>query len=221
MKNIPQNGFSPCAPLLRVKIHRFRDKFFYPLVAFGFLFSLIPAKSQTPPPDSEMAKLSTSSFGTLENAPKIKPSGYRIESASVSDFDAADLPKGVLCGLKFKSVALPGGGKGDCTISGELAPDFKMLGGWFYISPDTTIQRIGFQIQETGGEYFLMTFPADFTGWKWLEGKHEDIVPMGPQKKTGFDEVLNQPVARFSIVWFAKDESPSEVGVAGLAVAGE
>ena len=197
-----------------------KHKFFYPLLALVFLFSPSQGKSQTPPADSEMAKLSATPFGTLENASKIKPSGYRMESVDVSDFEAAELPKGVLCGLKFKSVAQSGGGKGDCTISGKLPPDFKMLGGWFYISPDTTIQRIGFQIQETGGEYFLMTFPADFTGWKWLEGKHEDVVPMGPKEKTGFDEVLDQPVARFSIVWFAKDQNPSEVGVAGLAVAG-
>ena len=192
------------------------------LLLTAALFSLLlHASGQTPPPDSEMAKLSATPFGTLENALKMKSSGYRMESVNVNDFEAAELPKGILSGLKFKSVAQSGGGKGDCTISAKLPPDFKMLGGWFYISPDTTIQRIGFQIQETGGEYFLLTFPADFTGWKWLEGKHEDIVPMGPKEKTGFDEVLDQPVARFSIVWFAKDQNPAEVGVAGLAVVGE
>ncbi|MEI8310052.1 MAG: carbohydrate binding domain-containing protein [Verrucomicrobiota bacterium] len=178
-------------------------------------------RAQTPPSDSQMAKTSTSPFGTLENALKMKPSGYRMESVSVSDFEAAELPKGVLCGIKFKSMAMSGGGKGDCTITGKLPQDFKMLGGWFYISPDTTIQRIGFQIQESGGEYFLMTFPADFTGWKWLEGTREDIVPMVPNEKSGFDGVLDQPATRVSIVWFAKDQSPSEVGVAGLTVAGE
>ncbi len=91
-----------------------------------------------------------------------------------------------------------------------------MLGGWFYISPDSTIQRIGIQIQESGGEYFLLTFPGDFTGWKWLEGSREDIVPMIPVEKTGFDGVFDQPVTRVSFVWFVKDSNPAEVGVAGL-----
>ena len=196
-------------------------KAFFPLVALAFLFSPIYAISQNPPADSQMAKLSPQPFGKLENASKMKSSGYRMESVTVSDFDVADLPPGVLCGLKFKSVAQSGGGKGDCTITGKLSPDFKMLGGWFYISPDTTIRRIGFQIQETGGEYFLLTFPADFTGWKWLEGTREDVVPMGPKEKTGFDGVLDQPVTRISIVWFSDDQNTSEVGVAGLAVVEE
>ena len=197
------------------------NKFFFSLIVLAFLFSPSHANSQTPPPDSQMAKLSVTPFETLENASKMKPSGYRMESLDVSDFEEAELPKGTACGLKFKSVAQSGGGKGDCTIPGKLSPDFKMLGGWFYISPNTTIRRIGFQIQETGGEYFLLTFPADFTGWKWLEGTHADIVPMIPKEKTGFDGILDQPVTRISIVWFATDQNPSEVGVAGLTVAGE
>ena len=194
-----------------------------PTLIFMALFASLSlhAGAQSPPSDSQMAKLSAQPFGTLEKSVGVKSSGYRMESVTVSEFEAAGLPAGVDYGIKFRSVALSGGGKGDCTVATKLAPDFKMLGGWFYISPDTTIQRIGFQIQETGGEYFLMTFPADFTGWKWLEGTREEIVPMLPVEKSGFDSVLDQPATRISIVWFAKDQNPSEVGVAGLSVAGE
>ncbi len=174
------------------------------------------AAGQTPPADSEMAKLSATSFGELASAAAIKTSGYRMESVSASAFDAASLPKGVESGILFKSVAESGGGKGDCTIAKTLPPDFKMLGGWFYISPDSTVQRIGIQIQEAGGEYFLLTFPGDFTGWKWLEGKRENIVQMLPKEKSGFDGVFDHPATRVSIVWFVKDQSPKEVGVAGL-----
>ena len=181
-----------------------------------FVCSPVRGEGQLPPADSEMAKLSSSPFGTLDNASGIKSSGYHLESVGVADFDPAKLPAGAQAGLKFTSVAQPGGGKGDCTVAKTVDPDFKMLGGWFYISPETRVQRIGIQIQETGGEYFLLTFPGDFTGWKWLEGKREDIAPMIPAEKSGFDSVLDQPVTRVSIVWFAKDQSPAEVGVAGL-----
>ena len=181
-----------------------------------FAFSSLNASDQTPPADSEMAKLSSLPFGTLDNASGIKSSGYHVESVAVAAFDPAKLPPGAPAGLRFTSVAQPGGGKGDCTVAKTVDSNFKMLGGWFYISPETQVQRIGIQIQETGGEYFLLTFPGDFTGWKWLEGKREDLVPMIPANKSGFDGVLDQPVTRVSIVWFAKDQSPAEVGVAGL-----
>lgn len=179
------------------------------------------AEDHLPPADSEMAKLSNSPVGALDNASAIKTSGYHLESVGVAAFDTAKLPAGAQAGLKFTSVAQPGGGKGDCTVAKTVDPNFKMLGGWFFISPDTRVQRIGIQIQETGGEYFLLTFPGDFTGWKWLEGKREDIVPLIPPGKSGFDGVLDQPVTRVSIVWFAKDQSPAEVGVAGLVQAVE
>jgi len=186
------------------------------LMAALLVCSPMRAEDRLPPADSEMAKLPGLPFGTLDNAAGIKSSGYHVESVAVAEFDPAKLPPGVQAGLKFTSVAQPGGGKGDCTVAKTLDPGFKMLGGWFYISPETQVQRIGLQIQETGGEYFLLTFLGDFTGWKWLEGKREDIAPMIPAAKSGFDGVLDQPVTRVSVVWFAKDQSPAEVGVAGL-----
>lgn len=168
------------------------------------------------PAESEMSKRSASPIGDAGDAAGIRPSGYRLESVTADAFENAGLPKGVERGHKFNSVAMEGGGKGDCTVAKTLLPDFKMLGGWFYISPDSTIQRIGIQIQESGGEYFLLTFPGDFTGWKWLEGSRADIVPMLPSEKSGFDGVFDQPVTRVSVVWFVKDTNPSSVGVAGL-----
>ena len=171
---------------------------------------------QAAPADSEMAKLSLAPIGDMSNPTSVKTSSYRMKSVDVRAFDTADLPKGVDAGILFRSEAEQGGSKGDCTVAKTLAPDFKMLGGWFYISPDSQIQRIGIQIQEQGGEYFLLTFPGDFTGWKWLEGKREDIVQMIPTEKSGFDGVFDQPASRVSIVWFAKDEKQNEVGVAGL-----
>jgi len=181
------------------------------------------AEDQLPPDGSEMAKakLSTAPLGNLKSGDSMKSPGYRMESVEISDWEAADLPKGTSFGLRFKSMSLPGGGKGDYTISKKLPPDFKMLGGWFYVSPDTTLKQIGFQIQEAGGEYFLMTFPADFTGWKWLEGTREEIKPMIPTEKSGHDGIFDQPTTRVSVVWFSKDANLAEVGVAGLTVAGE
>ena len=46
-------------------------------------------------------------------------------------------------------------------------------------------------------------------------------MPLIPSGKSGFDGVLDQPVTRVSIVWFAKDQSPAEVGVAGIVQAVE
>jgi hypothetical protein len=180
------------------------------------LATLLTAFAQTPPSDAAMAKLSCMPFGTLEKRADLKSSGYRMDSVTVSEADAAELPPGVDRGIKLKSVALPGGGKGDCTVGKTLSPEFKMLGAWFYISPDTTVDRIGFQIQEAGGEYFLLTFPGDFTGWKWLEGPREDIRPMIPVDKSGHDGIFDQPPNRVSVVWFVKNENPSEIGVAAL-----
>lgn len=173
---------------------------------------------QAAPTDSEMAKLSLTPIGDLSDPASVRTSSYRMKSVEVSAFDASTLPKGVDAGILFRSEAEQGGSKGDCTVAKTLASDFKMLGGWFYISPDSQIQRIGIQIQEQGGEYFLMTFPGDFKGWKWLEGKREDIVQMIPTEKSGFDGVFDQPASRVSIVWFAKDQEQNEVGVAGLTL---
>ena len=188
------------------------------LICMAALFACSPlnAGDQIPPADSEMAKLPGSPFGVLDNAAGIKTSGYHMESVGVAAFDPAKLPAGVGAGLKFTSVAQQAGGKGDCTVAKTVDSSFKMLGGWFYISPETQVQRLGIQIQETGGEYFLLTFPGDFTGWKWLEGKREDLAPMIPAEKSGFDGVLDQSVTRVSIVWFTKDQNPAEIGVAGL-----
>jgi len=191
-------------------------------VIFALLLAGLPvhAGDQIPPADSEMAKsnLSVSPFANLDNPLAVKAGGGHLESKESSAFEAGELPPGAQSGIKFTYVAEPLGCKGDCTVAKTMDPDFKMLGGWFYISPDTRVQQIGIQLQEAGGEYFLLPFPGDFTGWKWLEGKREQLVQM--DQKTGqYDGVLSEPITRVSIFWFQKGGAPGVVGVAGLTQA--
>ncbi|MEI6033253.1 MAG: carbohydrate binding domain-containing protein [Verrucomicrobiae bacterium] len=177
------------------------------------------AGKELPPADSEMAK---SGLAPMPVVSKFKEgtsqSGYRMASVVAAPFEAKDLPEGVDEGVKLSGVAQSGGGKGDFTVVGKLDQNFKMIGAWFFISPDTSIQRIGFQLQEVGGEYFLLTFPADFTGWKWLEGSRAEFVPMLKQKSESpeLDGVLDKEIGRISIVWMAKNDSPTEIGAAGI-----
>jgi hypothetical protein len=182
--------------------------------------SPVYAGKELPPADSEMARsgLTSVPVADLDKAALITASGYRMASVVAAPLEAKDLPEGTDAGVKFSGVALPGGGKGDFTVAKKLEENFKMIGAWFYISPETSIQRIGIQIQESGGEYFLLTFPGDFTGWKWLEGSRTDFVPMLKQtnENPNFNGVLDGSIGRVSIIWMVKDENPSEVGVAGL-----
>ena len=181
--------------------------------------SPVYAGKELPPADSSMAKsgLAPIPVEGLKKSALNKSSGYRMASVVATPMEAKDLPEGTDEGVKLSGVALPGGGKGDFTVSTKvLEQNFKMIGAWFYISPETSIQQIGFQIQESGGEYFLLAFPGDFTGWKWLEGSRTDFVPMTKQTNPDFNGILDGTLGRVSIFWMVKDETPAEVGVAGL-----
>jgi len=181
--------------------------------------SPVHAGKELPPADSEMAKsgLAPITVSALDKPASMVASGYRMASVVASPMEAEKLPEGTDAGFKLSGVALPGGGKGDFTVATKtLDQNFKMIGAWFYITPETSIQRIGFQIQESGGEYFLLAFPGDFTGWKWLEGSRTDFVPMTKQTNPDFNGILDGTLGRVSIFWMVKNETPAEVGVAGL-----
>jgi hypothetical protein len=177
------------------------------------------AGNELPPAESEMAKsrLSTVVVGQL-NKTGSGANGYHMASVVATSMEAAALPEGVDVGLKFTSEAQPGGGKGDYTVANSLAQNFKMIGGWFYISPDSSVQQIGLQFQESSREYFCATSPGEFTGWKWLEWDRADLKPMLKQKGDSpeNDQVLELPIIRVSVIWMVKNDSPTVVGVAGL-----
>ncbi len=184
------------------------------------MFFIVPVQGwgNPAPEGSEIArsKENHSVIAQLNNPMEIKGGGYKMESVVVNAIEAKDLPEGVEAGVMFSGVAEAQGGKGDCTVAKTLDESFSKVGGWFYISPNSVIDRIGFQVMESGGEYFLMTFPADFTGWKWLEGHRSDFVPFKRPDRPEFDQILDGLVDRFSVIWFVKDNQPHEVGVAGL-----
>jgi len=176
------------------------------------------AEENVPPADSEIARsqMMALQISPLDNPGEVGTGGYRMSSVAADYFDNEELPDGVQNGIKFKGEAESGGGKGDCTVAKTMEENFQMVGGWFYISPDSVVDSIGIQVMEQGGEYFLLTFPGDFTGWQWLEGTRDDFVPLLSPERSEFDGILEGPFKRISFVWFVKSDQPAELGLAGF-----
>ncbi len=206
-------------PTFLVNYHLLRFPFCFPHVAL-FLCALVPLQGwgNPAPAGSEISdsKKPQTVIAPLDNPEVIRGGGYKMESVQVGAIDRKDLPEGTKSGIKFTSIAQPQGGKGDCTVAKTLEENFSMVGGWFYISPNSVIDSIGFQLMESGGEYFSLHFPADFSGWKWLEGRRSDFKAFNRKDRPDFDQILDGLVDRVSVVWFVKDSQETEVGVAGL-----
>ena len=122
-------------------------------------------------------------------------------------------PKFGASALTLGGTAKIAGAKGDFSLTDSIPGAAKSLGMWVYLAPDSNVDRLGFQIYDGEGEGLMVTRPADWTGWKWVEWKMDDaqIKPAWEQKdKNG---KVDAPLKSVHLAWFSKAPGRSELTV--------
>ncbi len=187
------------------------------------LTSLSPIANAEPgsmiPPDSRIASapagtqrllLSPLDPGAVQNQGK-----YHLESTDVSVYPDLE-PKAGLAVLKFSARAGIGGAKGDFSITDVIPGDLQELGMWVYLTPESNVSKVGFQVIDSEGESLIALVPADWEGWKWVELNLIDAPFVSAYKQDGKTGQAETPIKSVHIVWFTQSPGPTSLGVDAL-----
>ncbi len=175
---------------------------------------IIPADSRigSAPADFQRLLISPLDLGSVQWEGK-----YKLTSTSVEAY-AGQKPKAGLVALKFGGVAASDGGKGDFTITENPPGEIQELGMWVYLSPDSNVSRVGFQISDAEDESLMALVNADWEGWKWVEFNLLDATfSQSYNKQDGKSRKAEFPLKSIHIVWFVQKEGRTSLGVDVLA----
>ncbi len=173
---------------------------------------MIPPDSQIgqAPSDTQRLLLSPLDPGAVKNQGR-----YHLESANVTVYPDLE-PKAGLAVLKFSARAGMGGAKGDFAITGGVPGDLQDLGMWVYLTPDSNVSKVGFQIVDAEGESLMGLVPADWEGWKWVELNLIDAPFLPAYRQEGKTGRAETPIKSVHIVWFTQTAGPTSLGVDAL-----
>jgi len=188
-----------------------------PLLLSAFCLSLATARAEAPaspiPDGSAMAGAKPEMPRVLLNAMDagdvITAGGDNIR------FPQAVVDKGVETkfgqeALKLEGNAAFGGARADFYVSKWPAGHTHYLGAWIYLTPESNVDKVGFQVVDGEMETLGAYVPADWKGWKWVEfdlQKEKEFQPAGQAKNGHVDVPLNE----VHISWFAKGKGPTFV----------
>ena len=179
--------------------------------------------ASTIPPASLMARadagLQRILLSPLEADSPIDKNSWQMDDLSAAPAVAAIKPQIGAAALTLSGMAKVAGAKGDFTLSGVVPGQAQTLGMWVYLAPDANVDQLGFQIYDGEDESLMVTRPADWTGWKWIEWNLNDaqIKPAWEQKdKNG---KADSPLKSVHAVWFAKAPGASAVTIDELVAA--
>lgn len=144
----------------------------------------------------------------------------RMYAAGLSSLSAdpyPDLePKMGMQVLEFAANANAGYNKGDFVIIQNPPGVIEALGMWVYLTEESNVMDIGFQITDAEGEVFSVKSPGIWEGWKWIEHSLQ---------QGGFEQAYVQndkngqidfPLRSINIVWWTLGDGPTSFGVDAL-----
>lgn len=144
----------------------------------------------------------------MEDGTVITPTGNATRHPAFEIYKDIDAKIGQVA-LKLEGVAEFGSAKPVFVLSKWAPGHIRYLGAWIYLTPDSNVDKIGFQGKDADGKPFTDLVPADWKGWKWLE---TDL-----QKAFGGSGTTGYVMQEVDIAWTAKAAGPTFVGADGLA----
>ncbi len=123
----------------------------------------------------------------------------------------------------------------DFVISKTPPGRIQYIGAWMYLTPESNVSKVGFQILDNSGndgKPLVATVPADWKGWKWVEFNTQDatFAPPDDVKKKSADAAPADasaaapassapvlPLRNIHFIWFATKGGMTSVGLDGVA----
>ncbi len=179
--------------------------------------------AQNVPKDSLMAtqagSMQKNLVAALQNPADAHPGGYKFQNGTATVFEG-ELPSEQAAAVVLAGETTPGAGKGDFSVAKTLQGTTRWVGAWFYLGADDNVKSVGVQFHEKSGEYLSYTWPADFTGWKWLEVEITDST-FTKSKQESSNGLLDDVIDRVSIIWWSRGPGPTKIGVTHLVTASD
>lgn len=121
--------------------------------------------------------------------------------------------------VKLYADAAHQGGKATFWIGGQNLDEAKMYGMWVYLENNHNVRSLGLEVTDADGEMLLATTQAPSGGgWHWIEfDVDKDFRPSFNQPD--HSGVIDFPLRRIGVVWFADSPGDSVLGVDGLVAA--
>ncbi len=141
--------------------------------------------------------------------------GWRMEQTRAETV-ASPSPRIGQAVVRFSGVAAIPGGKGDYALASGFAGELLAAGLWVYLPEDANLQTLGFQVYDAEGEALFRRFPADWTGWRWLESDFAGDAYVQAYPQADKNGKLDQPLRSVHLFWFAAAAGPSQLMVNGL-----
>ncbi|MEI6033559.1 MAG: hypothetical protein WCS65_04650 [Verrucomicrobiae bacterium] len=187
-----------------------RKQTLLPALLLAIAASVTPALSADAPPARERL------LHGMDSTEGLGAGGWKFEKAGVEMSPAGVAPKLGSGSVRFRGVAAIAGAKGDFHLTDQLPGNFVKLGMWVYLSEDSNVSELGFQLWDANGEGLTEKIPADWLGWRHIEldAGSSKIVPAWKQPDQ--NGVLEQPIRALNLAWFAKEPGPSHLEVDAL-----
>lgn len=186
--------------------------------------SLLPGRAENLIPDGSLMAHDDSGaqrllLSPLDGSSVLNMASAGIKSVSCSAY-AGLAPKAGGNALKFEGDAEGGGAKGDFAVTDAVPGELRYLGSWVYLTPDSNVSTVGFQVVDAEGEYLSATSQADWAGWQWIEKNlaNGDFVQAFDQPSR--NHKVDFPLKSVHVVWFTKKPGATFLGVDGLAALG-
>lgn len=191
------------------------------LVVLALFMFLVQAVSPSDyiPADSKIAghrrDMSLVMLNPLEIPGDIQLGGWRIDAliAKPSE-ELPPTPAGVYS-LKLSGRATVEHGKADCPLA-RPSGDLRWAGIWVYLPQSSNVKEIAFQFQDKEGEALILTQPANWNGWRWVEFDLYDSAAKQAYPQKDKNGKLDAPVSSLHLVWVTEKEGEFNLKVDNL-----
>lgn len=156
----------------------------------------------------------------MEDGGVLSAGKWKLKTASASVYPGLE-PKIGAVALKFEGMAEIAGGKGDFSVVAAPPGELEWLGAWVYLTPDSNVKDLGFQVYDKDGECLLATVPANWQGWKWIEISLKDGGFRQAYKQEDKNKQIDFPLKGINFIWFTEKPGPTSLGVDALAAVGK
>ncbi len=143
--------------------------------------------------------------------------GWKLGSLTAAPAEVT--PKVGQCALRLGGVAEQAGAKGDFALARSVPGQCRSLSLWVYLEPAPDVASVGLQITDAEGEAFLLTVPADWTGWKEITLDLSGAAPPQAYAQPDKNKRVDFPLASVHAAWFAKAAGPTAIVVDALTAA--
>lgn len=155
-------------------------------------------------------------INAMDSTGGLRAGGWRFEKAAV-EMSPADIPPKLGSGsVRFRGEAAIAGAKGDFHLCDQLPGNFQKLALWVYLSEDSNVSELGFQLWDANGEALIERIPADWQGWRKIELDAGSKTITQAWKQPDQNGTLEQPIRSLNLAWFAKEPGPSHLDVDAL-----